>query len=409
MTEYRSVLERAGSNAPQPDLQLERVLHRRDRKRRNQRIRAGVLGLAIAIGVGWLGVNAIRSTPSPADHPTPSPGILRTNGEVLRFTGNSRLSHRVPGDLVAVNPETGEERVLVEDLDTLFSAKWSADGRWVAYETAVPDGRWGLWVVGGSQEPRLVATGAQPDLMADFGLEWLWSPTGAQLAITTDSTLARTIDLTTGETTDLGIVDDHGGPDVNPHWEWSPDGTRIAFQAPPSGALSTVDVRSGERSLRLRVPVEDFEYITAIMWSPDGASIAVVTGWESGSGRLYVMDADGSNIRVVADNYDPLGVAWSPDGTRLAFGEGSEADGVIRIRVATMDGAAPAKIGSVPFAGCTYNYQCGLAWSPDGSQIAFHKHEGGEVTVFDAGGAGEAEPIDELTYRSWAGGFFGEA
>jgi hypothetical protein len=63
VTEYRSVLERAGSNAPEPDLQVERVLRRRDRKRRNQRIRAGALGLAIAIGVGWLGVNAIRSTP----------------------------------------------------------------------------------------------------------------------------------------------------------------------------------------------------------------------------------------------------------------------------------------------------------------------------------------------------------
>ena len=32
MTEYRSVLERAGSNAPQPDLQVERVLRRRHRK-----------------------------------------------------------------------------------------------------------------------------------------------------------------------------------------------------------------------------------------------------------------------------------------------------------------------------------------------------------------------------------------
>ena len=77
MTEYRSVLERAGSNAPQPDLQVERVLRRRDRKHRNQRIRAGVLGLAIAIAVGWLGINAIRSTPSvPADDRSEELGIF---------------------------------------------------------------------------------------------------------------------------------------------------------------------------------------------------------------------------------------------------------------------------------------------------------------------------------------------
>ena len=54
MTEYRSLLERAGSNAPPPDLQLERVLRRRDRKRRNQRIAAGVVGIAVFVAAVWI-------------------------------------------------------------------------------------------------------------------------------------------------------------------------------------------------------------------------------------------------------------------------------------------------------------------------------------------------------------------
>jgi hypothetical protein len=54
VTEYRSVLERAGSNAPPPDLQLERILRRRDRKRRNQRIAAGVVGIAIFVAAVWI-------------------------------------------------------------------------------------------------------------------------------------------------------------------------------------------------------------------------------------------------------------------------------------------------------------------------------------------------------------------
>jgi hypothetical protein len=49
MTEYRTVLERAGSNAPQPNLELERILRRRDRKRRNQRFAAGVVGVAVFV------------------------------------------------------------------------------------------------------------------------------------------------------------------------------------------------------------------------------------------------------------------------------------------------------------------------------------------------------------------------
>jgi Tol biopolymer transport system component len=53
-------------------------------------------------------------------------------------------------------------------------------------------------------------------------------------------------------------------------------------------------------------------------WSPDGAHIAVMNDLEPGGGRLYVMDADGSNLRVLAEDVDPT-VAWSPDGTRLAY------------------------------------------------------------------------------------------
>lgn len=68
-----------------------------------------------------------------------------------------------------------------------------------------------------------------------------------------------------------------------------------------------------------------------------------------------------------------------------------------------MDGAAPAQIGRVPFAGCTFNYECGLTWSPDGTRIGFGKVEGKD-SAFDADAPGAVERIDELTYRSWAGG-----
>ena len=76
MSEYTKLFERAAARYEPPDLRMEDLLKRQDRKRRNQRIRAGVLGIAIAIAVGWLGFNAIRSTPSvPADDSTPTEGL----------------------------------------------------------------------------------------------------------------------------------------------------------------------------------------------------------------------------------------------------------------------------------------------------------------------------------------------
>ncbi len=167
----------------------------------------------------------------------------------------------------------------------------------------------------------------------------------------------------------------------------------------PRGVVYTVDVRSGERSLLVRLPGlpgEEFDTVSEVLWSPDGAHIAVVNG-----PRLYVMDADGSNLRVLDDDYDGLGVAWSPDGTRLAFADGSAAQ-MVRILVAPMDGSAPAE-AVLPIAGCAF-YNCEMTWSPDWSRIAFHTRH--RAFVIDADGRGEAEPIDELTYRSWDGGWY---
>ena len=77
MTEYTKLIERLGERYGVPDLSTDQLLNRRDHKRRNQRIRAGVLGIAIAIAVGWLGVNAIRSAPPVPADPTPTPELRR--------------------------------------------------------------------------------------------------------------------------------------------------------------------------------------------------------------------------------------------------------------------------------------------------------------------------------------------
>ena len=100
--------------------------------------------------------------------------------------------------------------------------------------------------------------------------------------------------------------------------------------------------------------------ISAPAWSPDGSQIAFLLGRGfsaiSGSGDIYVMNADGGDLRQLTFDQEADAVSWSPSGDRLVFG----ADGMVTIINA--DGAGRTTIGS------------GIkpAWSPvDENKLAF--------------------------------------
>src|SRR3990170_1426083 len=76
MSEYRTILERVERRVQMPEPAMERLLRRRDRRLRNQRIAAAVVGLAVAVaGIGF-GILALRSRQAgrPASGGLPSPG-----------------------------------------------------------------------------------------------------------------------------------------------------------------------------------------------------------------------------------------------------------------------------------------------------------------------------------------------
>jgi hypothetical protein len=54
MSDVRTLLERGYADAMPPPNGFERVLRRRDRKRRNQRIAAGVVGIAVFVASVWI-------------------------------------------------------------------------------------------------------------------------------------------------------------------------------------------------------------------------------------------------------------------------------------------------------------------------------------------------------------------
>jgi hypothetical protein len=75
MSDSRSLLERESRRFIQPDGAFERLVRRRDRKRRNQRITAGIVGIAVFVAAVWvLGARLRQETTTPAKPPMVVPG-----------------------------------------------------------------------------------------------------------------------------------------------------------------------------------------------------------------------------------------------------------------------------------------------------------------------------------------------
>jgi Tol biopolymer transport system component len=400
-----------------------------------RRVGALVFAAVVAIAAVVLIARALDQPDQPADPPTPTPSdiALRRDGEVITYTNDDA---RGSGDLVAVDPDTGETRILVAadalsrrlqpgevrgDYSNLLigSAAWSADGRWVAYEILAcgggfvdEDGEGGLWVTNGLDEPRQLTKPCfeDPDV-SPYNELWEWSPVGAQLVVarrSIDGDSLVLIDAETGDRKDLGEAAGHVTA-----LAWSPDGTRIAYGT-PRGSVYSAGVGGGDHSLLASSlgSVSGGETGAGILWSPDGTRIAITTEMETGENRLHLMNADGSDLVLLAEGVviaHVLGspnAAWSPDGTRIAY---ATSGGPERFQVwnAPLDGSEPLLVfGSTPEA--REPFAGGPVWSPDGTRIAFRfsTTEQERHLIANADGTDDIDEVDHLQYLSWRGGWY---
>jgi Tol biopolymer transport system component len=153
--------------------------------------------------------------------------------------------------------------------------------------------------------------------------------------------------------------------DFNP--DWSPDGTRIAFER-DAGVSQEIFIMNADGSGLRQITFDEFPGDVDPAWSPDGTRIAVER-FDVPAGRdgIYVFDADGSNpVQVTqsdsrGENIEPQ---WSPDGTKLIFGIASDTRGHALFTV-DLDGSGEHRI--TPWSLDAVHAD----WSPDGRLIVF--------------------------------------
>ena len=241
--------------------------------------------------------------------------------------------------------------------------QWSPDGRSLAFLSSRgsgTDAKTQIWVL-----PMDGGEGYQLTTSKENVTGFEWSKDGSRIAFLAVDTLPKNDEAKTARRDDPQVFEDnfrlshawvidvatkrasevaHGNLTVSGAPSWSPDGTRLAFQAAPTTMIR--DSRSdiyivtiADKSLTKITPKP--EAGSAPAWSPDGKTIAFTVLPQSHTARPdSIMDREIGNDHLVLydvatgkakDTYDAKAdisagnPRWTPDGSRVLFTTGERA------------------------------------------------------------------------------------
>ena len=155
---------------------------------------------------------------------------------------------------------------------------------------------------------------------------------------------------------------------------WSPDGKQVAFISDRSGTpnLYVMDANGG--NVRRLVDSKSVCYMPSWQRTKDGERI--VFGMHGDHAEMANIRPDGSGLAMLGDGHDPT---ISPDGTKIVYT--GEVPGGVSVFLMDLDGGNKTRIvREASKVGATFPN-----WSPDGKQIVYSFPVGAALELFVIG------------------------
>ena len=205
-----------------------------------------------------------------------------------------------------------------------------------------------------------------------------WSPNGRQIAFHSyrdnDEHVPKVL-----RNAEIYVMDPDGEnprrlthhPGLDNYADWHPDGSQIAFTSSRTGEFNIFVMDADGSNVK---QITRLEFATSPQWSPDGKQILFEGDIDQGR-QIYAIRPDGRGLWRVSEPKPNTGMllgGWSPDGKKVVYVEtvGFESDKSVAV-IATLDPAGRQQVAKREPLPLPQWDMTSETWSTDGKSILF--------------------------------------